>query len=214
MQDVLAGIGDLASDAWPLFATALLALTFATALAGRQEKGRQRSVAQRTCLDAVRDFRRLAGAAATRRALGGVTTEIRRAEDAVCHFLETIVDNVDRFPFWQRRLICECLVNVGGHEVFVARQLGCGDDSRNQRDFWLAVYKKFRLSDELQLEDSTYLSQREARFGGQEDWDSIVLDLGPLEAALRTGWLRFRERRRIRPDLSPGIRKIVSIELL
>lgn len=214
MQEVLAGIGDLASNAWPLFATALLALAFATALAGRQEKGRQRSLAQRTCLDAIRDFRRLAGAAATRRAMGGVTTEITRAEDAVCEFLKTIVDNSDRFPLWQRRLVCECLVNVAGHEVFVARQLGCGDDWRNQRDFWLAVYNKFQVAEDLPPEDSAYLSQREARFGGQEDWEGIVHDLGPLEAALRTGWWRFRERRRIRPGLSPAIREIVSVELL
>lgn len=214
MQEVLAAIADLAADAWPLFATALLALAFATALAGQQEKGRQRSVAQRACLDAVRDFRRLAGAAATRRALGGVTDEIRRAEDAVCEFLKTIVDNSDRFPLWQRRLVCECLVNVAGHEVFVARQLGCGDDWRNQRDFWLAVYNKFQMAEDLPPEDSAYLSQREGRFGGQEDWDGIVHDLGPLQAALRTTWWRIGERRRIRPDLSRGIRKIVSTELL
>lgn len=211
---MLEAIGSFLGDSWPLLATALLALTFAGALSSRQEKGRRQASAERSCLDAIRDFRRLAAAAATRRALGGVMDEVRRAEDAVCPFLVKVLDDGDQLPRWKRRLLFQCLVNLGGHDVYVARKLGCAGDPRSQGDFWLSVYQQFRLHDELTPQESSYLSEREARFGAHEDWDGVLEDLNPIETAIRTPAWRLLRRIQTRPSLGKGIRRAIERDLM
>lgn len=211
---MLEQLTNLLGAIWPLTAAAIIALLFAATLASQQERGRQHTIAEREGLTALRDFRRVLAAAATRSALGGTQEEIYRAENAICPFLVKVLDASQQFPTWKQKLVCECLVNLAGHDTFVAQKIACSADPRQQGDFWFGVYQQFRVSDELSPEESDYLSQREARFGARPDWEGLVADLGPLETAMRLPWWRISKRRRTRPHLSSGIRQAVRSHLL
>ena len=197
-------------DAWPVLATVALGLLFASALTVRQERGRSKSSSEELCRTAIRDYSRLLAAAAGRKAMGGRIDESVRAQKQLCPFLLKMVDAADSLPKWKRRLIWEQLVDLAGEEPFVARLLGCGSSSEEERDFWTSVYQQIRLTEKVPLEDQKQMSDRSNRFYAAEDFDGALMKMDPLRTTVDLVSWNVRARRSLRPELPDTVRELIA----
>lgn len=203
------GLGDALEVIGPLLVAAAIGYLFAVGVEIRREGGRLQVQAQRSALQALREWRRAVAIVLDRKEIGkGATSDDAKPHDALCTLLDHLLDESAAFPSWKRRLLLRHLVAFAGVEPLVVERIGCPSEGvADQRDFWLRVFNEFTLLDEFVGTVAwPWLMHRAARFNTPDQWSDLLREAEDIAAVVRVPRWNLVARWRLRVKLPRQLR--------